>query len=200
MNDLNTLASDLCLYSMPEFGLFELADEITTGSSIMPQKRNPDVLELIRAKSNVMQSYVFQTSSLIQNLFSGYNRDFQLTKEPLIKGLELCESTLKIMGLVLSKIVVNKDKCKMAMSVELYATDHVYELVKKGIPFRDAYKKIAKDINKFEFSRKAFPLRMHTGAAGNLGLNDIKKRTEEAREFVSEEKENFSSALSKLLN
>ena len=88
MNDLAKIANDLIMFSMPEFGYFSLPDKFCTGSSIMPQKKNPDVLELVRAKSAIVSSLVYQINLMTGKLMSGYNRDFQLTKKPLIKGFE----------------------------------------------------------------------------------------------------------------
>lgn len=143
--DLNKISTDLIIFSMPEFGYFELPKEFCTGSSIMPQKKNPDVLELMRAKYHVIISYEFQVKSMISNLISGYNRDLQLTKSPTIKGLETTKQCLIIMSIIFRKLKVNAASCKKAMSEELYATEAVYKLVSGGMPFRDAYKKISKD-------------------------------------------------------
>jgi len=145
MLDLNKVASDLILFSIPEFGYFELPQNFCTGSSIMPHKKNPDVLELVRAKYHLVLSYEFQIKNIISNLISGYHRDFQLTKEPTMKGLEITNDTLSIMKLIFNNLKVNKDNCAKALNDEIYATAKVYELAKKGIPFRDAYKKIAKE-------------------------------------------------------
>jgi len=143
MFDLNKIASDLILFSLPDFGYFELPDEFCTGSSIMPQKKNPDVLELIRAKYHVVVSYEFQVKNISSNLISGYHRDIQLTKEPTMKGLEITEQCLSIMRLIFSELSVNKENCRRAMTEEIFATKKVYELVEQGIPFRDAYKIIS---------------------------------------------------------
>ena len=140
MFDLNKIASDLIIFSMPEFGYFELPKEFCTGSSIMPQKKNPDVFELIRAKYHVVVSYEFQIKNMCANLISGYHRDFQLTKEPTIKGLEITKASLLIMNLILKGLKVNKDSCSKALTKEVYATEEVYKLVKKGVSFREAYK------------------------------------------------------------
>lgn len=145
MFDLNKIASDLIIFSMPEFGYFDLPKEFCTGSSIMPQKKNPDVLELLRAKYHVAVSYEFQTKSIISNLLSGYNRDFQLTKEPTMKGLDVTKESLSVMRLVFENTKVNKENCQKSLTEDVYATEKVYKLVKKGIPFREAYRKIAKD-------------------------------------------------------
>lgn len=145
MLDLNKIASDLIIFSMPEFGYFELPKEFCTGSSIMPQKKNPDVLELIRAKYHILVSYEFQIKNIISNLLSGYNRDLQLTKEPVMKGFGITKESLSIMSLVFKKLKVNKENCQKALTKEVYATERVYKLVKKGVPFREAYRKISKD-------------------------------------------------------
>ncbi len=144
MVTLNKLASDIILFSMPEFHYFSLPDEFTTGSSIMPQKKNPDVLELVRAKYSIVLGYEFQLKSLISSLPSGYNRDLQLTKEPVMKGIEVTKDCLEIMNLVISKLKINKENCKKAMTKELYATEKTYSLVKKGKSFREAYKEVKK--------------------------------------------------------
>lgn len=144
MLDLNKLAADLMLFSTKEFGFFELPKEFCTGSSIMPQKRNPDVLELVRAKYHVVLGEEFKIKSLVGNLISGYNRDVQLTKEPLMDSMEITKQSLGIISLVLAGMKVNKPNCEKAMTKELYATQEAYELVKQGMPFREAYKEIGK--------------------------------------------------------
>ncbi len=142
MATLNKLSTDLILFSMKEFGYVELPKEFCTGSSIMPQKKNPDVLELVRAKYHVVLGEEFKVKSMIGNLISGYNRDMQLTKEPLMNSLDVTEQCISIMALVIDGIVINKENCKKAMTAELYATEEAYKLVKQGMSFRDAYKKV----------------------------------------------------------
>jgi argininosuccinate lyase len=144
MFDINKIASDLIIFSTPEFGYFELPKEFTTGSSIMPQKKNPDVLELLRAKYHVVVSYEFQIKSVTGNLLSGYNRDLQLTKEPTMKGLEITKESISIMELIFENLVVNEKRCKDSLTEEVYATEKAHELVKKGVPFREAYREISK--------------------------------------------------------
>jgi len=144
MFDLNKIATDLIIFSIPELGYFELPKELCTGSSIMPQKKNPDVLELLRAKYHIILAYEFQVKNIISNLPSGYNRDFQLTKEPTMKGLEITKEGLSIMNLIFQNLKVNKENCNKALTKDVYATEKVYKLVKKGVPFRAAYKKISK--------------------------------------------------------
>jgi len=143
MFDLNKIATDLILFSMPELGYFELPEEFYTGSSIMPQKKNPDVLELLRAKYHIVVSYEVQIKNIISNLLSGYNRDLQLTKEPTMKGLEITKQSLSIMTSIFTNLKGNKENCSRALTEDVYATEKVYELVQRGTPFRDAYKTIS---------------------------------------------------------
>ena len=144
--DLNKIASDLILFNMSEFGFVKLPDEFCTGSSIMPQKKNPDVLELMRAKHHSVTAAQFEVSNIVSNLISGYNRDLQLTKEPVMKALKITRDCLEIAVLLFENLEVSEEHCQKAMSAELYATEMAYELVKKGIPFRDAYLKIAQSL------------------------------------------------------
>tara|TARA_B100001971_G_scaffold40248_1_gene35319 strand:- start:3530 stop:3937 length:408 start_codon:yes stop_codon:yes gene_type:complete len=132
------------LFNMQEFGFISLPKDFCTGSSIMPQKKNPDVLELVRAKYHVVLGEEFKVKSMISNLISGYNRDLQLTKEPVISSLEIVKSCIKMMVLTVSKIKIDEKKCEEALTKELYATEEAYKLVKKGIPFREAYKKVSR--------------------------------------------------------
>lgn len=146
MMDLNKIATDLIIFSMKEFGYFELPKEFCTGSTIMPQKKNPDVLEVLRAKYSMILGYDLQIKSLYSNLISGHNKDMQLTKEPLMKSIDLVKDSLKIASLIFNGIKVNKKNCEKALTPEIYATEEAYKLVKKGKPFREAYKKITKNL------------------------------------------------------
>lgn len=147
MMDLNKIATDLIIFSMTEFGYFSLPKEFCTGSSIMPQKKNPDVLELVRAKYSIILGYDAQLKNLYSNLISGYNRDLQLSKEPLMESIDLIKECLKITSLVFDKLKINKKNCEKALSKELYATEEAYKLVKKGMSFRDAYKEVGKKVS-----------------------------------------------------
>lgn len=144
MLSLNKLANDLILLSMVEFSYVVVPQEFCTGSSIMPQKKNPDILELIRAQYHVVLGEEYKVKSLIANLMSGYNRDLQLTKEPVIKSITITKDCLKMMCLLLDKLKINAEKCKAAMTSELYATEEAYKLVKQGMPFREAYQQIGR--------------------------------------------------------
>jgi argininosuccinate lyase len=146
MLDIQRLAHDLVLYSMDEFGYFRLPEEFSTGSSIMPQKKNPDVLELVRAKFAVVNSCYVQTMEVLKGLPSGYQRDLQLTKEPLMRGFDETLRSVRIMGLVLAGLIVDTEKCRAACTEEIYAADKALELARRGVPFRDAYRKVSKKL------------------------------------------------------
>ncbi|MEM2139075.1 MAG: argininosuccinate lyase [Candidatus Woesearchaeota archaeon] len=149
MLDLNKLATDIILFSTDEFGIFELGEEITTGSSIMPNKRNPDVLEIMRAKSKEVESNLFKVLNIYQNLPSGYNRDMQLTKKTIVESYEITKDSLKIIKIVLENTNVNEKRCNELMKDKnIKATEKVYKLVKKGIPFREAYKNVKRKLFK----------------------------------------------------
>lgn len=146
MVDLNKISSDIILFSMTEFGFFELSPKLCTGSSIMPQKQNPDVLEFVRAKYHQLNSLEVQVKNTTANLISGYHRDLQLTKEATMKGFSITLDSLSVMTLVIKNLGVNKQECSRAMTPELFATKRAYDLVQKGMPFRDAYKKVAQEL------------------------------------------------------
>lgn len=145
MLDLNKMSMDILLFSMSEFGFMELPSELCTGSSIMPNKKNFDVLELIRANYHKNVGFEFEVKNIIGNLISGYNRDLQLTKQPTINGIDITKDSLEVMNHVLKNLKINKQKCKKAITEDLYATEKVYNLINKGVTFREAYKKISKE-------------------------------------------------------
>jgi argininosuccinate lyase len=143
MLTLNKLATDLLIFSMDEFAFIVLPDAFCTGSSIMPHKKNPDVLELIRANYSVVLGEEFKIKSLAANLMSGYNRDMQLSKKPLFLSYDTVLTCVDMMSLILSGLQVDEEKCIAALTEDLFATEEAYTLVKKGMPFRDAYRKVA---------------------------------------------------------
>ena len=145
---LNRLASDLILFSTPEFGFVRLEARLTTGSSIMPQKRNPDVLELVRAGYHVVNGEEMKLKGLVANLMSGYHRDLQETKKPVFQALDTTRNCLGVMPHVLGGLSFDQDRCRAALTDDLYATQRVYERVARGTPFRDAYRDEARDCRK----------------------------------------------------
>ena len=201
MDDLSKVASDLMLFSMEEFGFFSLPDKLTTGSSLMPHKKNPDVLELIRGKASVVQSYLFLVNSISPKLISGYHRDFQLTKEPLMKSFEIAIASINILGLTLSELKVNKEKCISSFTNDLFATDKVIGLAKKGIPFREAYTEVGANLEKIA---KINPVeniksKKHVGATGNLGLEKARSQLQKIKQETEKESRKFYSKISLLI-
>ncbi len=169
---VSKLAQDLMLFTLPEFGYFSLPRELCTGSSIMPQKKNPDGLELARSRTALISSCSMRVKSIIKALPSGYNRDFQDTKEPLIEGFRSTEELLLIMQEMVSKLEVHPDRLATACTSELYATDRVMEKVLKGGNFRDSYKDVGLNLDKVQGEDPVASLRKRTsiGTAGNLRI------------------------------
>nr|WP_319776826.1 argininosuccinate lyase [uncultured Sphaerochaeta sp.] len=171
---LSKLAQDLILFTLPEFGYFSLPKELCTGSSIMPQKKNPDGLELARSRSSVVSSCAARVKSIIRSLPSGYNRDFQDTKEPLLAGTKATWQLVQIFGRMIDGLQVNEDALIAGCTPELYATDVVLQGVLEGKNFRDTYKDVGLHL---EQVAKADPLqtimnRSSVGTTGNLGLDE----------------------------
>jgi len=172
---LSRLAMDACLYMNQNFGFISFPDELTTGSSIMPHKKNPDVFELIRARSNRIQSIPNELSLLMNNLPSGYHRDMQLTKEILFPAIEDLKNCISMTVLMLSHIRVRKGILQDEKYKYLFSVEAVNELANQGIPFRDAYQTVGNQINKGDFSfDQSKPLKhTHEGSLGNLNLAEI---------------------------
>ena len=191
VEDLSKLSNDLIFFSIPEIGYFTLPKEYASGSSIMPQKQNPCVLELVRARSALVLSRLLQLVMIIRNLPSGYNRDFQETKKPLMESLETTEKCLKIIAKVFGHLGVNKDVLLNSFTPEIFAADKALKLaVEEGVPFRDAYKKVAKELSrlKSEDPVKNILSKKHVGASGNLGLEKLIRRINLEMNSVRKEK------------
>lgn len=142
MITLSKFAQDVLLFTTSEFDFFEVTESLTTGSSIMPQKKNVDVMELVRGRTQVVIGLATQVAGICAGLPSGYNGDLQETKGSLMQGLKITLQSLQVCKLVVEGLKPNQDKLKAAMTPELYATDRAYELVKQGVPFREAYEQI----------------------------------------------------------
>jgi argininosuccinate lyase len=172
---LSRLAMDACLYMNQNFGFISFPDELTTGSSIMPHKKNPDVFELIRAKSNRIQSIPNELCLLMNNLPSGYHRDMQLTKEILFPALQDLKTCISMTILMLSHIRIKKGILQDEKYKYLFSVEAVNDLVNQGIPFREAYKIIGDQVNTAQFVYdQSKPLKhTHEGSLGNLNLAEI---------------------------
>ncbi len=166
------LCWDLSLYSTEEFGFVRLPDAFTTGSSIMPQKRNPDVLELARGRCRELRGIADWHRQIVSGLPGSYHRDFQLHKRPLLAGLDAAAATLDVLTRLVPVLQVNTARCAAAMSDELYAAHQAYVLVASGQTFRDAYRQIGEAVmaGRFVPDRAALSA-THTGGLGALGLD-----------------------------
>ena len=146
--DVNKLSSDIIFFSEDDLKIIEIPEEFTTGSSIMPHKRNPDVFEIARSNYSKVISLELRLKTLPMNLISGYHRDLQATKEAIFETFDVTKETLTIIAEVVEKIEVNVKQAKRSITNELLTTEKVYKLVEKGIPFRKAYKMIASEFHK----------------------------------------------------
>lgn len=178
---LSRLASDIILYSSESYRFFTLDDVVCTGSSIMPQKQNPDVAELIRGKHAEQIGLQAQLQSVAMNLGSGYHRDLQLTKEPVIKSFSITKDSLQMTELLIESISVNADEAENACTREMFAAEAAYQTVKnKGLSFREAYKKIKENPEEIpEYTAGKFLKKFtHLGSPGNPGLACLREQLE----------------------
>ncbi len=165
---VSRLAMDACLYSSQNFGFIKLPDEFTTGSSIMPHKKNPDVFELTRAKCNRIQAVPQDIVMILNNLPSGYFRDMQLIKESYIPIFEDLSSCLDITVMMLENLTVKENILDDDKYKYLFSVERVNELVLQGVPFREAYKKVGLDIEAGNFTPDKDVNHTHEGSIGNL--------------------------------
>ncbi|MBL0233409.1 MAG: argininosuccinate lyase [Chitinophagaceae bacterium] len=175
---LARLSMDATLFLNQNFGFIEFPEELTTGSSIMPHKKNPDVFELIRAHCNKIKALPNEISLMTTNLPSGYHRDLQLLKESLFPAFKTMSDCLEMTGLMLSSISVNENILEDEKYKFLFSVEEVNKLVNAGMPFRDAYKKIGKDIAEGKFNYSTDLHHTHEGSIGNLCTADIKRQWE----------------------
>jgi len=173
---LSKMAMDICLYMSQNFNFVSFPDELTTGSSIMPHKKNPDVFELVRGKCNRLQTVPNQLILITNNLPSGYHRDLQLVKEVIVPAIQDLKACLEIMTFSLKEIRVNENILDDPKYDYLFSVDTLNELVLSGMPFRDAYKKMGKEINEGTFTPKRDVRHTHEGSFGNLCLAEIRKK------------------------
>lgn len=174
---LSRLSMDMCLFMNQNFGFVSFPDELTTGSSIMPHKKNPDVFELIRARMNRLKALPNEILMMTTNLPSGYHRDLQILKEHLFPAFEEMKDCLRMAVLMLSQIKVQKDILADPKYRYLFSVEVVNRLVGEGLPFRDAYRQVGESIEKGTFEVNEIELRhTHEGSIGNLCTSEIRNR------------------------
>lgn len=178
------LAFDACMFNSQNFRFIKLPDEFTTGSSIMPHKKNPDVFEITRAKCNRLQALPIETTLITGNLPSGYSRDFQLVKENFIPAFAEIRDILRMTSRMIAGMEVVKDAVNDPRYDYMYSVEKVNRLVMDGIPFRDAYVKVGREIEHGEFTPDRNLNHTHKGSLGNLCNNEIRGLMEkEIKEF-----------------
>ena len=175
---LSRMAYDVCLFMSQNFSFVSLPDELTTGSSIMPHKKNPDVFELLRSHCNRIQSLPNQILLMTNNLPSGYFRDLQLIKEIFIPSFAELKSCLTIASFAISNIKVNEKIMDDNRYANIYSVEEVNRKVLQGIPFRDAYCQVGESINKGTFHPDKTVCHTHEGSIGNLCLPQIREKME----------------------
>jgi len=201
--DLSRLAWDVILYTAEEFGFLVLPEGLATGSSIMPHKRNPDLLELLRGRAGLLEGYLFQAMGVAAKLPGGYHRDLQLAKGPLMRGIDTMEEMFAMAALVLPALGVDRRRCRAAVSGGLLATDEVYRLGREGLPFRRAYGRVKAALRRGEElpgpgHAELLRARSAPGGAGDTTLGGLMPRIASARRRVVARERGFRKALAAL--
>ena len=194
---LGKFAMDVCLYTNQNYSFISFPDELTTGSSIMPHKKNPDVFELIRAKCNKLQTLPTEISMTINNLPAGYHRDFQLLKESLFPALQDLKDCLEIADYMLHHIRIKEGIVEAEKYQFLFSVEEVNKLVLNGIPFRDAYKIVGRQIEAGDFKPSTNVHHTHEGSIGNLCTPQIQAKMKNAWEGFNFE--NVAKAIDRLI-
>ncbi|MDR0725034.1 MAG: argininosuccinate lyase [Prevotellaceae bacterium] len=176
---LSKLAGDICLYMSQNFGFVSFPDELTTGSSIMPHKKNPDIFELIRGKCNRLQALPNELTLLTNNLPSGYHRDFQLLKEIVFPAITELKNCLAMGDYALRNIRINASIIDNPLYDYLFTVEDVNRKVLSGVPFRDAYREIGKQVQEKTYKPNKEAIHTHEGSIGNLCNDRIKEKMEE---------------------
>lgn len=202
MLTLSRMAQDLMLFTMPEFGYFTLPDGLTTGSSIMPQKKNPDVIELVRSRASKVKACELAVYDLIKGSPTGYNRDLQDAKEFFMEGFATTRACLRVLSPFVEAIEVNKQALKEGFSPDVFATDRALELVGEGMPFRDAYHHIKENLGELGKINpsKAIAQKTHLGAPMGIDWALLKERVTAINGIVREQRKSIDRAMTKLFS
>ncbi len=183
---LNHFAADICLFMCQNFGFIGFPDELTTGSSIMPHKKNPDVFELIRGKCNRLQSLPNEIQLMTTNLPHGYHRDYQLLKDALFPAIEELKNCLTVAEFMLQHIQINERILDDAKYDYLFTVEDVNRRVLNGVSFRDAYRQVGEDVAKGAFKADKHVAHSHEGSIGNLCNNEIRQKMETVLRVISD--------------
>ena len=198
---LSRLAEDMILFSMPEFGYFKLPREYCTGSSIMPQKFNPDVLELVRGKTAQVVGHLTAALTLLHAMPGGYNRDLQDCKLLYMKALETTRTTLRIMAKVVQGMTIDEAKLRAGFTPGVFATDVALKMVAEGVPWREAYHDVRDHLErlKYEDPDAAVAAKTHEGTTGGLDYGQYEEPLKFDRETNTGNRRSFAKCLKSLL-
>ena len=201
MLSLSRLAQDMMLFTMPEFNYFQLPSAFCTGSSIMPQKQNPDVCELVRARASRVKAAEEAVYQLVKGAPTGYNRDLQEAKEPFMEGIATTRASLQIMAAMMQQTKVNKKALLGGFTPEVFATDRALEYVSEGMPFRDAYHKVKEELASLDAldPQEAIDKKDHFGAPSGLEWELYAKRLRELKSATQKKRSSYERAISKLM-
>lgn len=201
LQTINKFVSDVMLFTSSEFDYFQVNQSIASGSSIMPQKKNVDLAELLRSKVHVVLGNYTTMVSISGNLPSGYNRDLQDSKKPLFESLKITKESLAVCEILVNNLLPNQEVLKKALTQDLFATHQVFSLVKKGMAFRLAYNLVKND--KFSYNlqnvKKILQASSHVGGTGNLGLNNVFKSIRMEEKKLSTLKKEWEKTIEELL-
>ena len=190
------------LYTMPEFGYFILPREYCTGSSIMPQKSNPDVFELMRARSAKVMGCRDWSATILKGLAGGYSRDLQEAKEPFMEGLVVTLASVRTGALVLAGMTVDRKALERGFSAGVFSTDKALELVADGMPFREAYAYVKENLHELEREDPyaAIDRKTHLGASAGLDFAHYRKRVRDGLGFVRSARKRYYSSIARLMD
>jgi len=202
-HEMARLSQDVILFSGEEYGYLVLPPALATGSSIMPHKRNPDLFELTRASASALEGDLLAVMQIKAKLGGGYHRDFQLLKEPLMRGLERTAAMLHMLAVAIPKLGVDRVRCAAALEGGTLATDEVMRRVEEGRAFRSAYREVATALERGQrfptpSGRQIISRRRSTGGLGDLGLPEARARVRTARTWERRQRGRFDAALARL--
>jgi argininosuccinate lyase len=201
MISVSRIAQDLMLYTLPEFGYFKIPPQFGTGSSIMPNKNNPDVLELLRSKAALVLGHGVAVGHILHAAPSGYNRDLQDTKEPFFEGLSITLASVRVLARCVAGLTVNAERLRGAFDGGVFATDAALALVAGGMPFRDAYHHVKAHLADLENMDpdEAIARKTHLGGTAGLDFGLYRTHIALAVDFVAGERRAFQKAIHMLL-
>ncbi len=201
MLTMSRLAQDLMIFSMPEFGYFRLPAELCTGSSIMPQKNNPDVLELLRARAAGVLADAFGVADMVKGLPGGYNRDLQETKAPFMRGFQVVRGSLRVMRPMIAGLAVERRALLAGFTPAVFAADRALELTGQGMPFRDAYRHVKAHLAELENADPAAAIARKTHLGGTAGLDWawLQGRIRQEKRLAARQRRHYRRKIAKLM-